>query len=269
MNRNDLISSAILFIAVGLFGIGVYLYFIPEPEQSSSVRGFQIDTGGSLTTDLLAYYQEEDGTDVYGTYDTTAVSGPLTYNTGKVNDAVDLNGSNQAQKVASDPFDFEYTQAFSASFWFKMDATNQYYHIFNKRDSSPRSGWLLSYYGPTTTWEFYVANASQEMYRDMTWSSPDTNWHHGLFTYDGSGSLSGVHFYIDNSELSGSNTGSVSASITGGSVDFHIGTNINDGTPSGQYFNGHLDEIGIWTKVLSSQERTDLWNGGDGNGYAD
>ena len=105
------------------------------------------------------------------------------------------------------------------------------------------------------------------MYRYMIWSSPDTIWHHGLFTYDGSGNPSGVHFYIDNVELLGSDTGNINSSITGGNVDFHIGTNLDDGAPSGQYFKGQLDEIGIWTKVLSSQERSDLWNNGMGNTY--
>ena len=237
--------------------------FVPTSHAAS----FQVDTSSTLTTSLLSYYQEEDGDDAHGTYDTTAVNGPLTYNTGKINNAVDLNGSNQAQKVTSDPFNFDYTQPFSMSWWFKMDATNVYYFLFNKKDSSPGAGWAFTYYGPSAIWEFYMRNPSQEMYRDMTLSSPNTNWHHGLFTYDGSGNPSGVHFYIDNSELSGSNTGSVSSSTTGGSVDFHIGSNLNDGVPHANFFNGHLDEVGIWTKVLSSQERSDLYNSGNGNPF--
>lgn len=30
-------------------------------------------------------------------------------------------------------------------------------------------------------------------------------------------------------------------------------------------YNGYMDEVGIWSKVLSSTEISDLYNGGNGN----
>ena len=34
-----------------------------------------------------------------------------------------------------------------------------------------------------------------------------------------------------------------------------------------QYFDGLIDEVGLWRRVLTAQERTDLWNGGAGLTY--
>lgn len=33
------------------------------------------------------------------------------------------------------------------------------------------------------------------------------------------------------------------------------------------FFNGRLEEVGVWNRVLTAQERTDLWNSGDGLFY--
>lgn len=47
-----------------------------------------------------------------------------------------------------------------------------------------------------------------------------------------------------------------------GSAPFVIG---GDSAGSTTFFDGRVDELGYWTKVLDAQEKTDLFNGGDGN----
>lgn len=47
---------------------------------------FQVDTGGTLTTNLIDYYKLEDGTDYWGGYNLTNVGG-VTFEAGKVNNA--------------------------------------------------------------------------------------------------------------------------------------------------------------------------------------
>lgn len=74
------------------------------------------------------------------------------------------------------------------------------------------------------------------------------------------------------------------------SVNNQIAIAVNDGTPvttghstgvrtaalafvigafnNANYFNGLIDEVGLWKRVLTSGERTDLYNGGSGRDYA-
>ena len=48
--------------------------------------------------------------------------------------------------------------------------------------------------------------------------------------------------------------------------DFLIGAMNNRGTPTG-FFDGVIDEVGIWNKTLNSSEISELWNSGDGLGF--
>lgn len=78
-------------------------------------------------------------------------------------------------------------------------------------------------------------------------------WHHVALYYDGSiGTLT-----LDNvTSISTAPVTYVPKAITG------VGW-----TPDNIYFNGYVDEIGVWTRVLSSNERTALYNSGAGLFY--
>jgi hypothetical protein len=41
------------------------------------------------------------------------------------------------------------------------------------------------------------------------------------------------------------------------------------GESASRFFDGRIDQVGFWKRVLTSQERTDLYNGGAGLSYAD
>jgi hypothetical protein len=76
-------------------------------------------------------------------------------------------------------------------------------------------------------------------------------WHMFTVTYDGTV----VSLYVDGT-LDVSST--LSLSTNSNHVDF------GSTTAGGNYLTGDLDEIGVWSKVLSTQEITDLWNGESG-----
>jgi hypothetical protein len=68
--------------------------------------------------------------------------------------------------------------------------------------------------------------------------------------------------YHDGSVVAGTLTGSVPASIFNSSEPFIIGRYDNDA-----YADGQIDEVGIWSRALSSTEVTKLYNGGAGLQY--
>ncbi|MBI3335907.1 MAG: laminin G domain-containing protein [Candidatus Portnoybacteria bacterium] len=80
-------------------------------------------------------------------------------------------------------------------------------------------------------------------------------WYWVLCTYDGTN----VRVYVNNSlEATGAQTANYTATL------FYIGQN----TAGGAYtWDGRISKVGVWTKVLSAQERTDLYNSGRGNSY--
>ena len=98
----------------------------------------------------------------------------------------------------------------------------------------------------------------------------------GNITADTFGALStGTWYFIDVWYDSGANTTNIrindSAQDTSGtlgtapgdsSADFRIGQNDNS-----NYFDGVIDEVGFWKRLLTTEERTQLYNGGAGLAY--
>ena len=102
----------------------------------------------------------------------------------------------------------------------------------------------------------------------LAFSDTDTDWHHILVTYDGGSDLSGVTMYIDGSsvaiELESSDTLPPGTDITT-STGLCFGGFINNTSNNSRIFSftGHMDEIAIWSKELSSGEVAAVWNNGN------
>ena len=88
----------------------------------------------------------------------------------------------------------------------------------------------------------------------------DGNWHHVIATYDGNVSK----IYVDGS-ISAYRT--IGAQVVGNTVSLTVGKLINgDGNDYG-YFDGLIDEVGLWNRALTAEEVTKLYNDGKGLPY--
>jgi hypothetical protein len=58
------------------------------------------------------------------------------------------------------------------------------------------------------------------------------------------------------------NTASYSSGVLLGAADFQIGAFNN-----ANFWDGRIDEVGFWKRVLTADERAELYNGGSGKGY--
>jgi len=84
----------------------------------------------------------------------------------------------------------------------------------------------------------------------------DTNWHHIVVTIDGSGN---AIVYYD---------ASASTTLTGATTrDPQDGSAIGAQTITVRNFDGAIDEVGIWDKVLSQADVTAIYNSGSGIPY--
>jgi len=90
-------------------------------------------------------------------------------------------------------------------------------------------------------------------------------WHHLVATYDGSKTVGGMKIYIDGSSqaLTDISFGGTYAGMNNTASKVYIG-GFADASPS---FNGIIDEVGIWSKVLTQAEVTSLYNSGSGLSY--
>ena len=109
----------------------------------------------------------------------------------------------------------------------------------------------------------------------------DTNFHNLVVTYNGNSDLSGVKMYLDGSAIAvvlapgDTDTLEVSEGILtntalaiGGFIGNPDATDLTpDGNAQGNHvlnFDGNMDEVAIWTKVLSAAEVTAIYNSGNG-----
>jgi hypothetical protein len=89
---------------------------------------------------------------------------------------------------------------------------------------------------------------------------PINNWYHIIGVIDFAGGNS--YIYVNGVGTSVSNGGATAIKITAGSVNTYLGTDY-----ASDYVTGNMDEVGIWSRALTSQEVMALYNFGNGLQY--
>lgn len=222
----------------------------------------------ALADNLVAYWKLDGGS----TADSTANAYNLT-NTGassvagKIVDGFSFNGTSNYMTAASNS-NFN-SKVFSISFWFKTTSTALIRPISKEWNGDFRKyGFLFNGYwnGSTTitsnkTISMFIGTSSgfQSNVYFTTTNSNDGNWHHVAVTFN-----YGVMAMYYDGVLKYSNTFSDTMPASNSAM-LHVGCGYS-ATRYG-YFPGTLDEIGFWTKELTSTEVTDLYNSGLGISY--
>jgi hypothetical protein len=170
--------------------------------------------------------------------------------------SLDTTGSN---------YNFERTDSFSISMWYKRLATGGNPFLFSK--SVVGGNWTgYGAYFDFDKIDFSILSNTSNWAHVLTTNTytSTANWYHFVFTYNGSGSANDLLIYSNgvlqdtskthNTFLSGSSKTN---------VPFRIG-NRNAGLGA----NAFIDEFSIWSgKVLTQSEITALYNSGNGLFY--
>ena len=227
-------------------------------------KQFQVDTGGTLTTSLLAYYKLEDANDFYSTNNLTS-AGNAAFVTGKVNNALELDGTNDYLD-GGDIFDFSRTSPFSFACWIEPDVTDSSRIIVSKKDfDGDGEGYVwycisggklrLILDGPLAVQRILVQTTNAVL--------SDNTYAHVVLTYSGSSTAAGFKMYVNGSSVALTvSTDTLITADTTNAISFNVGS-ANDGAPTAD-FDGEIDELGVWSKELTSTEVTDLYNAGAG-----
>lgn len=217
---------------------------------------FQVDTDGTLTTNLRAYYQFQTNSNDFTDNARNGVdTNTPTYTAGKVSNALTcVAASSQYISIPNAAIAWG-TPVISINFWFKLAATDANMALAPMTGTTGK-GLLIYYAGGVLT--FSKPNVADCNY---TWAGKDTNWH--MLTCVGRSNGNDMETYLDGTSVA-TNQASLNF-VNPYGVTLTIGEFKWGGLlQAGWYLGGQIDELGFWDKSLSTQEIADLYNSGNG-----
>ncbi len=209
----------------------------------------------ALTDQLTHYYNfNANSTDSVGSSNGTDVNSP-TYATGKIgNGFFCASASSQYTDIPNNVFPWG-TNTVTINFWMKETSATVGLDAFFM---VARTGQGVLLYNNVTNFDFAKPNVVSTNY---LWTGIDTNWHMWTWVADGAG----MRYYLDG------NSTPVASNANATNFTDPLGDNIplcayrSGGTiQAGWYHNGAFDEMGIWTRALSTSEISQLYNSGAG-----
>lgn len=228
----------------------------------------------ALTDGLVAYWKfnesSGDATDSTGNDNTLTNNNSAVYVPGKISNAIDLEASSsQFMSISNgDQTGLDLSTDFSFNFWVNPESTqgtSGFRGIISKW-SLDQLAYNCMTYNDGGTLKLYLdwkgPGESTETLFECTPGFSNSNW--SMVTVVADISVPSVEFYIDGSPVTSTGLQTDATSINNTAAPFNIGFSTND---AGSYWDGIIDEVGVWTRMLNSGEVTELYNGGDGNTY--
>jgi len=247
-------------MVVGIFTdakVGDYVEWIP------TIAGKEVKEWASWTVsldvDINNYYKFDTvGATVRdwvnGVVNLTTSNSPGT-TTGIINNAITFDGSNQDASGSNSLI--TKSNDYSISFWFQSDDVNQEECIFgiyidgtDRMTIGTKSGSLVfqTYEGSS-----YSAQSTNDI-------SSDT-WYHAVVNNYGSNTTK--ELWINGVKQTGSGESLPNAGSHAGVLYFGQREN------NVAFFDGYMDEVGIWSRTLTDAEAVQLYNSGSGIGFED
>ncbi len=208
----------------------------------------------TLLTGLTAYYALENANDSLGTNNLTN-HGSVAFAAGKVSNAATFVSSSSKYLECADAVAFQMgTGNLSLALWAKF-STSSNQNICVCGNTGGRGYGIQNNAGGIVGG---ISDNSNNAFTTAIHSFNDNGWHLAIITCDRAGNMI---CYVDNTLESSVSITPVSASVSN-AVGFQIGAMQASG-----FFDGSVDECGLWSKLLTTTERGSLWNGGTGVTY--
>lgn len=231
--------------------------FVSSGVSSGAASGGPVIIQPTPTPNLfpagaVAYWKmdEENGTAVNDSINSnngTAGNGASIVD-GKIRRARRFNGANQYILFGNRPS--LQLQTFSIAAWVYKESSNTHDGIYSY--AGVNDGGPVFY--TNTSGNLELAKAGYAVCTSTT-ALANNNWYFVAVTYD----RSSCRFYIRINNLSYDSVQSFNHTFSYSSAAY-IGSHGSDGT----FFHGTIDELGIWSRILTLQEINDLYNGGSG-----
>lgn len=224
----------------------------------------------SLLDDLVSYWKLDeasgDAIDAHGANDLTDTNTVGTA-TGILNDGRDFERDNSEQFTDADNADLSTGDIdFSVSLWIKFESLAAFdtQILAGKAefiDAADGYEWVVMFSGSSERLALAVSNGttSTSVTANTFGALSAGVWHHVVAWHDAASNEIGLS--VNRTE----DTAAHSAGAHDSTRLFRLGT---DGS-GGRYADGVMDEVGFWKRVLTTDEKDDLYNSGNGLSYDD
>ena len=242
------------------------------------VAGTAVIASAEMINDgLIAYWQfdELDGTIADNEVSTSSnfdgiLMGDTTFVAGKFGNAVTFDGSGDYVDVANVLIPAA-SQSYSVATWFKatessLDGTRR---MLFETSGDWAASVELSATANLLKYSVNTEGTTGDAIVSTTIKPSEGEWHHVVLTYDSvtdpvSGDVTGTSkIFYDGAEVVAARR--TTSNTLRPSTGFHIGTYRD---ANGRYFEGLLDDMGVWNRSLDDSEVAWLWNEGVGNAVA-
>lgn len=246
--------------------VGVWNRALSQQEITSLYTGIPYYSdnctavNGSLVNGLVAYYpfcgnaNDDSGHGNNGTVNGATLT---TDRFGNANSAYSFNGSSSYINIPNSS-SLQFSGGITYSVWFNatnipVGAVNSTSYLMSKGSDNLATSWISYLDTGEISLRIYNTNTlnNAATVPSSQLSISTNQWYHATFTFDGTNAKA----YINGVLIS-----SVASTYTTFSniYDLKFGRRHTSGLP--YFFNGKLDDIGVWNRALTAQEVTQLYN---------
>lgn len=218
----------------------------------------------AITDNIISYYKfDNNATDEVGAHNAT-LHGCTYTGSGKINGCYSFNGTTDDIETG---IVIAKNTAYSISMWvyFSSSGGGNDYFICNDLGSSGNSGMYAYYNHSSQAITVAVTDGlSHNCFTPITISSVSKDtFHHFVITWDGSTTTGSFKVYLNTSVTScGAFSYAMSDDIT---TSFILGQYAAAATAEGLL--GRIDEVGFWSRAITSSEVSTIYNSGTGLTY--
>ena len=242
-------------------------------ELSTSLYGVwngEYSGTASLETSLYGVWNGDalgtslpSSNDSFGTNHGTLMNG-TTFTTGKIGNAFSFDGVNDYVSLPNTSF--RQTGDFSISAWINPSVQGSYNMIFEDYINISGNQYGVALYIQGSKLRFATYNVTGNLAYGNTSTISNNTWQHIVITKTAGNAWK---MYINNTLQSLINVvGNISTNPAYNASNVaNIGSDIDTGTRGG-YFNGKIDALSVWTKELTANEVSMLYNGSNGTQYS-
>ena len=227
-----------------------------------SSPGFQLDSGGNLLQNLVAYWRLEEASgsrvDATGRGNTLTSNSAVGVVAGRVNSGASFIASSGQYLSIADNADLSTGNIdFTVAAWVYFDTVADNRGVVGKWAAGANE-YIIRVSGVTI--EFRVGDQAQVNGDAANGGEVLTGtWYFVVAWHDAAADI--LRIQVNNGTPAGV---SYTFGVADLGTDFRIGYNQNDNV----FMDGRIDEVGLWKRVLTTAERADLYYAGSGNRFS-
>lgn len=185
----------------------------------------------------------------------------VTSGTGKISNAASFARANSERLIASDTATLSTGNIdFTIACWVNFTTLTSGSFTLASKFASGESEWVLDYEKASDNFRFYVSNdgSSLTIQSASTFGTASTGtWYWVCAWHDSVNDT--LNIQINNGDV---DSQAYSSGVNDGTSEFQLGAR-----GGANHLNGLLDEFNFWKRVLTADEKTELYNSGSGLAY--